>query len=88
MLQQYFNRYAANGLKIVHLFLGDGSQASTCRSWTSSVGVSYPTIMVPTNYLFEVGGWSTPGFYLVGPDGRVVAKEANLDAQIRRMLGI
>ena len=88
MLQNYYNRYAANGLRVVHLFLGDGSQAATCRSWTSSRGVSYPTVMVPTNYLFEVGGWSTPGYYLVGPDGRIVAKESNLDAQIRRMLGI
>ncbi|MBL8678123.1 MAG: hypothetical protein JNK05_03115 [Myxococcales bacterium] len=88
MLQNLYSRYAASGLKIVHLFLGDGSQASTCRAWSSRSGAMYPTALVPTNYIFQIGGWSTPGFYLVGPDGRVIARESNLESQVRRLLGV
>jgi hypothetical protein len=88
MLQNLFARYAASGLKVVHLFLGDASQASTCRTWGGRASVTYPTVLVPSSYIFQLGGWSTPGFHLVGADGRVIARESNLEAQVRRILGV
>ncbi len=50
--------------------------------------MTYPTVMVPSDYVFQIGGWSTPGFHLVGSDGRVIARESNLEAQVRRILGV
>jgi|LNFM01.1.fsa_nt_gb hypothetical protein len=88
MLQRLHASYAASGLKVVHLFLGDASRVSTCQTWTSRAGVTYPTVMVPSDYVFQIGGWSTPGFHLVGSDGRVIARESNLEAQVRRILGV
>lgn len=88
MLQNLHNRYAANGLRVVGFFLGDASQVSRCQSWTSGTRVTYPTVLVPSSYIFQVGGWSTPNFYLIDTNGHVLRREANTEAQVRRILGV
>ncbi|MDP3277395.1 MAG: hypothetical protein Q8Q09_19565 [Deltaproteobacteria bacterium] len=89
-LQQLQQRYAANGLKIVHLFLENSGadSTSTCRAWTSRTSITYPAVLVPSSYIFEVGGWSTPGYYLVGSDGRIIPKSGALETQVRGILGV
>lgn len=89
MLKQYASDYGGRGFEVLGICLARGD-AATSRAFVGKHRIAWPQVYGETDLPAALGLVGTVGNFLVGPDGRILARDVygpELGEQLREHLG-